>query len=113
MEKPVFYTYILTNRSKTVLYTGMTNNLAQRLMEHWFNKDESFTSKYKVYYLVWFQETRYVLNSINAEKEIKQMSRSKKMALIDEFNPSWEFLNESFTGTWPPSKDTYISRATT
>jgi putative endonuclease len=52
-----FYTYILTNFNQTVLYTGVTNDLERRLYEHYVGTDqkESFTSKYKCFYLVWFE----------------------------------------------------------
>ena len=105
MATPEFYTYILTNWNKTVLYTGVSNNLPKRLVEHWNAKEDSFTAKYKVYYLVWYEKTKYILNAINYEKEIKSWTRSKKLALIEQFNPEWCFLNEGILGNWPPTKD--------
>jgi len=52
-----FYVYILTNQLKTVLYTGMTNNLEQRIIEHYQQRGQktSFTGKYNVYFLLWFE----------------------------------------------------------
>jgi len=98
-----FYTYILTNSSKTVLYTGITNNLDRRLYEHYFNIDSknSFTSKYKCYYLVWFERHQYIDHAIEREKEIKGWSRKKKESLIEQENPTWNFLNKDIMG-WPP-----------
>ena len=65
MSKPVFHTYMLTNFEKTVLYTGFTNNLPIRLVEHWLGlRDDAFTKTYNVHFLVWFEETHYVLNAI-------------------------------------------------
>jgi len=105
MKVRIFYTYILTNWERTVLYTGVTNNLAVRLIQHYMGSNNSFTSKYKVYYLVWYETSKYVLNAIAREKEIKELIRQKKNALITEFNPGWKFLNEEILGNWPPTRD--------
>lgn len=100
-----FYVYILTNWNKTVLYTGVTNNLSQRLLEHWSGKEEAFTKRYKAFYLVWYDTSKYILNSISAEKEIKNWTRAKKITLINEFNPEWRFLNADVCGNWPPTDE--------
>ena len=105
MDKPIFYTYMLTNFEMTVVYTGFTNNLASRVVEHWLGvKQDAFSHRYNVHYLVWFEETRYVLNAIAKENELKSMSRNQKDALITEFNPGWQFLNEHILGNWPPNE---------
>ena len=98
-----FYVYILTNQLKTVLYTGMTNNLEQRIIEHYQQRGQksSFTGKYNVYFLLWFETHQYVNNAIARENEIKGWSREKKMKLIAEMNPSLEFLNDEIFGKWP------------
>jgi len=98
-----FYTYILTNSTKKVLYTGVTNDLDRRLYEHYFGIDQkdSFTSKYKCYYLVWFERYQYINHAIEREKEIKGWLRSKKIELIEEENPDWRFLNKDIM-EWPP-----------
>jgi putative endonuclease len=98
-----FYTYILTNYTKKVLYTGVTNDLERRLYEHYFGIDqkESFTSKYKCYYLVWFERHQYVNHAIEREKEIKGWLRKKKIELIERENPEWRFLNSDIM-EWPP-----------
>jgi len=89
-----FFTYILTNLSKTVLYTGVTNDLDRRLYKHYFNDvSNSFTNKYKCYYLVWFERHQYIEHAIEREKEIKGWSREKNANLIQEENPDWNFLN--------------------
>ncbi|WP_339893959.1 GIY-YIG nuclease family protein [uncultured Algibacter sp.] len=92
-----YYVYMLTNKSKTVLYTGVTNNLKDRL---YFHKNplpfsKAFTSKYKCYYLVYYEHFFQIENAIKREKQIKGKSRAKKDALIFDFNPSWSFLNEN------------------
>ena len=98
-----FYTYILTNSTKKVLYTGVTNDLDRRLYEHYFGIDQkdSFTSKYKCYYLVWYERHQYINNAIEHEKEIKGWLRSKKISLIEQENPEWRFLNKDIM-EWPP-----------
>ena len=103
-QTPVFYTYILTNWNRTVLYTGMTNNLASRLVEHWTGRGW-FTSRYKVFYLVWYESTKYVLNAIEAEKVIKSYTRKQKEVLIRDFNSEWRFLNHEVLGNWPPTAE--------
>jgi putative endonuclease len=100
-----FWTYILTNRERTVMYTGVTSNLAQRLKEHYDNRgeDTTFAGRYYCYNLVYYEYSTYVNNAIVREKEIKNLSREKKMALISAFNPDWRFLNVDFCGAWPPT----------
>ena len=85
-----YYVYILTNKNHNVLYTGVTSNLIKRVYEHknHFDKD-SFTSKYNVTKLIYFEETTEVKAAIEREKQIKSWSRSKKLGLIFEMNPNW------------------------
>src|SRR5690554_4830638 len=92
-----FYVYILTNRSKTVLYTGVTNNLKLRLYQH-ENKlnPNSFTSRYNTQFLIYYEKFGWIQQAIEREKEIKNLSREKKLNLIREFNPDLEFLNKYF-----------------
>jgi putative endonuclease len=92
-----YYVYILTNYNKTVLYTGMTNDLVRRLKEHEADANgaqKSFTGKYKCVYLVFWQRFQYVWHAIESEKEIKSWKREHKIKLINDFNPTWKFLNE-------------------
>ena len=99
-----YYLYIVTNYNKTVLYTGITNNLEQRIIEHCSGKPNSFTTKYNVYYLLYYESSRYINNIIAREKEIKGWIREKKEKLITGFNPEWKFLNEELFGKWPPDE---------
>jgi putative endonuclease len=103
MRQYNFYTYMLTNYSKTVPYTGVTNDLDRRLYEHYFGLDQknSYTSKYKCYYLLWYERYQYVNHAIEREKEIKGCVRIKKNKLIEEENPDWRFLNKDIM-EWPP-----------
>jgi len=70
----------------------MTNNLQRRLFEHKSGLS-IFTKRYNVKYLVWFQEFHSAIEAIVAEKRIKNMGRAEKNILIEQSNPSWEFLN--------------------
>ena len=83
-----YYTYLMTNDRHTVIYTGMTNNLRERVKDHIDGKSK-FTAKYNVYNLVYFEEYGSPGEAIKREKQIKAGSRAKKEALINEFNPSW------------------------
>ncbi|WP_422107105.1 GIY-YIG nuclease family protein [Winogradskyella sp.] len=92
-----YYVYILTNRTKSVLYTGVTNNLIERLHFHSnplpFSK--SFTAKYKCFYLIYYEHFFEIDDAIKREKQIKGKSRVKKESIINEFNPGWTFLNDT------------------
>lgn len=92
-----YYVYILTNKTKTVLYTGVTNNLKDRLYFH-ANPEpysKAFTAKYRCFYLIYYEHFFDIENAISREKVIKGWSRKKKEALINDFNAHWKFLNDS------------------
>ena len=89
-----YFVYILTNRHHTVLYTGVTNNLARRIYEHREKLIPGFTSRYNVSKLVFYEATNNVNASIAREKQIKAGSRAKKIALIQGMNPEWHDLYE-------------------
>ncbi len=92
-----FYVYILTNKSRKVLYTGVTNNLQQRLKQHVEKLNpSSFTSKYNVNFLIYYEKFGWIQEAIQREKELKNLSRMKKLDLIRDFNPNMEFLNYLF-----------------
>lgn len=99
-----FWVYILTDWKKQVLYVGMTNDLARRLIEHYENRgnQKTFTGRYYCYCLVYYEWEKYVLNAISREKEIKNMTRDKKVELIESSNPDWKFYNLEICGIWPP-----------
>ncbi|MDQ8004398.1 MAG: GIY-YIG nuclease family protein [Pedobacter sp.] len=89
-----YFVYILTNYNKTVLYVGITNDLEIRLAQHIEgNSINSFTRKYKCYYLVYYERFQYVNKAIEREKELKRWSRAKKNTLIESENREWRFLN--------------------
>ena len=99
-----YYVYITTNPERTVLYVGVTNNLCQRLSEHWLNRGEfkTFAGRYYCYNLIYYEYFPYILNALAREKEIKGWSRQKKVDLIKKINPSWTILNASVCKGWPP-----------
>ena len=88
--------YIMTNRYYTVLYTGVTNNLERRVLEHRSGKGSIFTSKYKVKKLVFFEMTNDVNEALAREKQIKAGSRQNKIDLIENMNPEWKDLYEEY-----------------
>ncbi|MCA1763659.1 MAG: GIY-YIG nuclease family protein [Cryomorphaceae bacterium] len=92
LKSHVYFTYILTNKNNTVLYTGMTNDLAVRCRQHQEKRVVGFTKRYNVDRLVYYEVFRYVQESIRREKQIKGYSRAKKVALINNCNPTWEAL---------------------
>jgi putative endonuclease len=86
-----FWVYILSNRSH-ILYIGMTNALRKRVMDHRNLIPGTFTARYKITRLVYFEEFQYVNNAIAREKELKKWTRAQKIALIEAANPTWEEL---------------------
>ena len=101
-----YYVYIVTNPNKTTLYTGVTNNLSARIIEHWENRSRygTFAGRYHCYNLIYYETYQYITAAIAREKEIKKWNRTKKEALIYTKNPEWLFLNEKICGQWPPKK---------
>lgn len=95
-----YYVYIITNKMRTVLYTGVTNNLQRRLWEHAHPKADSnsFTKSYKCHFIIFYERFQFIDRAIAREKEIKGWRRSKKEQLIARFNPEWKFLNDEIFG---------------
>jgi putative endonuclease len=82
----------MTNAYNTVLYTGVTNDLQRRVLEHRSGKGSKFTSKYNVNKLVYFECGNDVNAAISREKQIKAGSRKKKIELVNSMNPEWKDL---------------------
>jgi putative endonuclease len=106
-DKP-YVVYIVTNKNRTVLYTGVTNSLKDRIMEHYLNRGnvKTFAGKYNAHNLIYYESFDHIMGAIWREKEIKGWSRKKKMALINTLNPKLIFLNEKIFGKWPPKDNT-------
>ena len=86
--------YILTNKSNTVLYTGVTSNLVKRIWEHRNKTIDGFTKKYNVDKLVYYETFDRMEIAIVREKQIKAGSRKKKIELTEKLNPEWKDLYE-------------------
>jgi len=85
--------YILTNRGRTVLYTGVTADVARRVYQHQAGiAASSFTSRYHVDVLVFYEAWDDIVGAIQREKQIKGWTRRKKVALIESMNPTWADL---------------------
>ena len=91
MERKSYWVYILASRTR-VLYVGVTNDLGRRVAEHRAGREGSFTQRYHVHRLVYAEEYSDVRDAIHREKQLKGWRRERKVALIDEANPSWEDL---------------------
>lgn len=87
-ERKSYCVYIMGSFSGT-LYIGMTSNLHNRVFEHKFHRAEGFTDKYNVERLLHSESFDEVVRAINREKQLKGWRRSKKIALIESFNPHW------------------------
>ena len=90
-----YYVYILSSLSGT-LYVGVTNSIFHRVLQHRNKETPSFTSKYEISRLVYYETFSYVLNAIAREKQIKGWTRKRKIALIESMNPKWEDLAKSW-----------------
>jgi putative endonuclease len=93
MRERTYSVYIVSSLSRT-LYTGVTNDLERRVFEHKQGSPGSFTARYRVDRLVYFEEFGEVDEAIAREKEIKKMTRRRKVSLIESMNPEWRDLSE-------------------
>ena len=92
--KPGFI-YIITNKNHTVLYTGVTSNLPKRIKEHQVKRYQgSFSARYNVNKIVYYEAFQMIGDAISREKQIKAGSRAKKIALINSINAEWNDLYE-------------------
>jgi putative endonuclease len=90
-RKKQYFVYIMASRTRR-LYVGMTNDLERRVVQHREKKIEGFTKKYNITRLVYFESYDYVWDAIAREKQIKGWLRSRKIALIESLNPTWDDL---------------------
>ena len=97
MREHQYFVYILTNCSRHPLYTGVCKSLQQRNLEHTDKADpRSYTARYNLYRLVYFESFHYIKNAIAREKQIKRWSRVKKVRLIESVNPRWDDLSREW-----------------
>jgi len=92
--KRQYYVYIMTNRYNTVLYTGVTSNLARRVQEHRLGLKGRFASRYNITKLVYYEVFADPVTAIAREKQLKAGSRQKKIDLINGMNSEWRDLAE-------------------
>ena len=90
-----YFVYIVTNKNKTVLYIGVTNDLQRRTYEFEHSLIPGFTQKYNCNHLIYYEHFQDIEDAIKREKQIKKWRREKKEMLIKGFNPNLEFLNEN------------------
>ena len=90
--------YILANKRNGTLYTGVTSDLVKRVWEHKQDFAESFTKKYSVHDLVYFEQLDDMATAIEREKQIKKWNRSWKIELIEKANPDWRDLWPEIVG---------------
>ena len=93
MDKQYFI-YVMANETNTVTYTGVTNDLKRRVYEHKEKLAASFTKKYNITKVVYYEATPDVASAIAREKQLKGSSRRKKTELIESVNKSWRDLYE-------------------
>ncbi|MEM8601757.1 MAG: GIY-YIG nuclease family protein [Bacteroidota bacterium] len=93
MNRRRYYVYFLSNGARTVLYCGVTNDLARRLQEHRSGTVEGFTKRYRVHDLLWFETLDDVHDAIAREKQLKNWRRVWKWNLIRESNPGLRDLS--------------------
>lgn len=87
------YVYIMTNKNKTTLYIGVTNNICRRVYEHKLHLiKNSFTDTYNLEYCIYYEVFPDINSAIAREKQLKKWNRAKKEALINAKNPEWETL---------------------
>ena len=93
-----FYVYMITNRSRVVLYTGVTSKLEGRVWQHKNHVVKGFTSKSKLDRLVYYEQFADAISAITREKEIKCWRHEKKNELVRKLNPNWEDLAKELFG---------------
>ncbi len=86
------YIYILTNKTRTVLYIGVTNDLKRRVWEHKQKMLEGFTKEYRTDRLVYYEQFDNIAKAIEREKQLKKWHRPWKEHLINKWNPQWNDL---------------------
>ena len=90
--------YILTNKPRGVMYTGVTSNLTRRLWQHKHKQIDGFTKKYNADRLVWYETHSEIYAAITREKQIKKWNRDWKIELIESVNPKWKDRSDEILG---------------
>jgi len=91
-----YYVYLLSSNLNTAIYTGVTGDLVRRVYEHRHNMiPDSYTAKFGIHKLVYYESTSDVKAAIEREKQIKSWNRKRKNKLVESKNPQWQELYES------------------
>ena len=92
IEKEIYYCYVLSNKNRTVLYIGFTNNLNRRIKEHKNGVGALFTKKYNVVELVYFEKFTEKKKARKRELQLKNWKKDWKWDLVKSLNPNLETL---------------------
>lgn len=92
MEEEAYYIYIMTNRTNTTLYIGMSGNIKERIIQHKKKYSKGFANKYNLIKLVYFEKFELPKEAIKREKQIKKWNREWKINLITDLNPDFNDL---------------------
>ena len=90
-----YYVYLMASRSLN-LYTGVTNSIYHRALQHKSGEIDGFTKKYNINRLVYCETFEHIGNAIAREKQVKAWTRAKRLALIKSINPTWQDLAEDW-----------------
>ncbi|OWV78763.1 excinuclease ABC subunit C [Rhizobium sp. R635] len=88
------FVYMMSDKPRGVIYTGVTSDLQGRIWEHRSEIHKGFTEKYRAKNLVWFEYHPNIVLAIQREKSLKRYLREWKMKLVEELNPTWMDLYE-------------------
>jgi putative endonuclease len=109
-EEKYYYIYMLASSSRRALYTGVTSSLARRVQQHREGLG-GFTSKYKAFRLVHYEQFMDVRSAIAREKQIKGWTREKKNMLVLQNNPPWRDLGVDLgLEAWPAADRKILRR---
>jgi len=97
MKEQLYFSYILASKPYGTLYNGVTNDLLRRVWEHKNDCVESFTKRYHVQLLVYYEQCESIESAIIREKQIKKWKRRWKIELIEKMNPTWKDLYVELT----------------
>lgn len=95
MRTRTYYVYIMASRSPN-LYTGVTNSIYRRVLQHKSGEIDGFTERYNINRLVYYETFHQIGNAIAREKRIKSWTRAKRLTLIKTKNPTWQDLAEGW-----------------
>lgn len=86
------FVYILSNKTNSTLYIGMTNDLRRRVWEHKQKMLDGFSKEYNLAKLVYYEQFDDITRAIEREKQLKKWNREWKERLIKQQNPDWNDL---------------------